>query len=793
MKLIKTTLVALAVLGATVHTALAQMNYWTMPPKKFNMTTATPTSTTQGGNGAYSVANAAYDANGATLFYVRNGAIFSNTNVLIGNLPLDCANAYGWLGAQIGIVPIPGACKQYYVIYSLGALNNNGLYYVKVNCSGATPILITNGTATCGNVANDPLPFFINSGTASVGNAFNVAFAITKVYTGSGATAKRFLYAVCGNGIVRAEISSTGIAAVTSVATNTDLGLTNTSDLSGIDVDLSWDNSYLAWSSSNGKVFTMRFDPTNNYLWNNQFAKSYNVAGARGVEFDNSTTTPKLYVSCTGGVKQILTSNFTVSNVTIAGAYDLSNTQLEMGKNGKIYGVSPIYTSGTLTGTNMVGILTTTNAISAISTGTSPAFVDSRFVIGGNPLLQYNMFTVPTQIDGENYTYANGNVNLTGFTINNLGTTGDCDNGGIRVFCQNGNFAFNPITLGGTPAQYKFSITPACADVNAINYVGTWTTGQPSANFNLSTLTDGVGKNLTNITGFVTITYSVKDACDVVTTVSYLLNVIAPIPPVMDLRIYSAGVYTPVTATAGSTPANAIAVGTATLGYSTNNSTGTITNRTVIVDEVNSSGGVIYSNIINTGALAYTAGGSGTPFDGLNSYCVSTAKWANYNVPGTSTPLTGLPSAACTGGWKGYFAYTNGVPTSYNKIFRITVTLSNACNSVTKVAYVTPTCQGCKFASPTGITQNTITNSNVSVYPNPASNNITLNISADEDAEYTMQLIDVLGKVVINMPATQIAQGEFTKTFDISTLQVGVYTYRITSGTSYKAGIITKQ
>ncbi|MBC7411575.1 MAG: hypothetical protein H7331_03865, partial [Bacteroidia bacterium] len=748
MRTIKTALVALTMLSATVHTALAQMNYWTMPPKKFNMTFAMPTGATQGGNGAYSVANAAYDANGATLFYVRDNELTATNGTVIDILPglgTICNKFYGMLNAQIAIVPIPSTCKQYYVIYAMSNITGGArLLYVKVDASGATPVMTFNGTAnvaayatTCTASNNVPQAFSITGNNSSL-----LAFAVSKAVSGTGATTKCYLYAVNSTQVAKCEITNTGIRFVNATPVRS-LGIIS-ADMEGIEAEISWGNTHFAWTSYNGKVLVATINSTNGDI--NAGVQSYLLDGATGLEFDNTlTNAPKLYATGSAGLQQIMVSTQAVSSVTTTG-YTLTNTFLEYGKNGKIYGISPVFTGRTLTGTNLVGIIPSTNGVTAISTGAGAAMVDSRYLLAAAP--NTSPFTLPVQIDGDNYAYANGNLNLTGFTINNLVRTGDCDNGNIRQFCQNGGFAFNPTTLGGTTSQYKFTITPACAAANAINYVGNWVAGQPAANFNLGTLTDAAGKNLTNITDIVTVTYSAKDACGVITTVSYLLNVLAPIPPVMDLRIYSAGVYTPVTATAGSTPANAIAVGTATLGYSTNNSTGTITNRTVIVDEVNSSGGVIYSNIINTGALAYTAGGSGTLFDGLNSYCVSTLKWANYNDPITGNPLTGLPSAACTGGWKGYFAYTNGVPTSYNKIFRITVTLSNACNSVTKVAYVTPTCQGCKFASPTGITQNTITNSNFSVYPNPAVSILNFDWETTTNQTYTLQVTDVLGKVV---------------------------------------------
>jgi hypothetical protein len=78
------------------------------------------------------------------------------------------------------------------------------------------------------------------------------------------------------------------------------------------------------------------------------------------------------------------------------------------------------------------------------------------------------------------------------------------------------------------------------------------------------------------------------------------------------------------------------------------------------------------------------------------------------------------------------------------------------------------------------------------VYPNPATDNLTIEINAAIDDYYTITIIDVLGNQVASMPSTKINQGSFKKAFDISTLSSGVYTYRIKSGTVNRTGTIIK-
>jgi hypothetical protein len=775
MRTIKTTLVALAVLGATVHTALAQINYWTMPPKKFNMTTATPTSTTQGGNGAYSVANAAYAANGATLFYVRDNSIIAGNGTAVGVLPglgTICDEFNGTLNAQVAIVPVPDACKQYYVIYAMSSLLGGArLVYIKVDASTTTPTMIFNGTAfvAASNNSSTPCPSANN-----VPQAFNItgnnssllAFAVSKVVSGAGATAKRYLYAVNSNEVAKVEITNTGITFVNSTST-TNLGITS-ADMAGIEAEISWGNTHFAWTSFNGKVLVAKILP-NGDIDPNTPAQSYTLDGATGLEFNNTlTNAPKLYATCNAGLKQIVVSTQAVSTVTTTG-YSLTNTFLEYGKNGKIYGISPVFTSGALTSTTLVGVTPSTNAITAISTGTGAAMVDSRYMLGAAP--NANPFTLPVQLDGENYTYANGNLNLTGFTINNLATTGDCDNGGIRVFCQNGGFAFNPITLGGAPKEYKFTITATCADVNAINYVGAWTTGQPAANFDLGTLTDGAGKKLTNITGFVSIVYSVKDACGVITNVYYLLNIVVPIPTAVALEIYNktnSQAYLP----ASQNIATPVSVGTASIGYRINNSTGTINTLIEKLEEYTSAG--VYVKDIYNKTTTGISGVSSYTYVSLNNYCVATPLW-NGN---TGFNACTVPSA----GYNGYFSYNNGQFSS-GKYYKLTVTLANQCNTNSAYSYLYVNSIGNRIANPTGgINEVTISNQKVSVYPNPATNILNFDWETTTNQNYTLQVTDVLGKVV---NTKQLLADQSTSQLDISTLTKGVYLYQIigTQGT----------
>lgn len=72
-----------------------------------------------------------------------------------------------------------------------------------------------------------------------------------------------------------------------------------------------------------------------------------------------------------------------------------------------------------------------------------------------------------------------------------------------------------------------------------------------------------------------------------------------------------------------------------------------------------------------------------------------------------------------------------------------------------------------------GLEQNTI--QNVSIYPNPVSNLLTVNFEALQGSEMLMQLTDLSGKVVMTFEKEKLNKGISEKQIDISGLPVGSY------------------
>ncbi len=488
---------------------------------------------------------------------------------------------------------------------------------------------------------------------------------------------------------------------------------------------------------------------------------------------------------------QILTSNQTLSSVS-TGIYNLTSTFLEYGKNNRIYGISPtINNSGgqpVLTSTELVGIAVSNNALSATNLG-----VDSRYNIGLSSL-QTDIHTLPDQIDGENYNYLNGlpYVTVADITINNTAQAPICDEGfPVSDVCQNQSINLNATYSGGVPAQYRieiYSIDVECSRTtvaNSIGYVGPWIRGIAPANLDLRTLTDANGKNLSNCnSGQISIIYSVRDACGNVSSKQAIINLVVPVPVSLALQIYDYN--NPQTyLNPSQNIANPVNVGAASLGFRINNSTGNITNLTVKIEEVNSTTGAPVKLIYNV--TSNVNGVSGLTYVNLNNYCIPASVWS---------PVTGL--GVCSGGYTGYFSYTNG-QLSFNRYFKLTVTVGNQCSSSTNSSFLYINSQTSRFMSPAAQTEENNSTTNFgnkyfAVFPNPSSNSITFEMDVEQKEDYRIEIIDPLGRVVKTvMQSTTLEKGDFSKTVDISELTNGIYFYNINSITGSRSGIITKQ
>lgn len=811
-----------ALLGMLVTQGLfAQMNSWDTPPIQYNMTTiTTPTAPLYIGapsSGSYEVANGARDIDGTLLFYVQGTNVMNPNGTVAGELGGYFTASYpytqnsAWIQGEVAIVPIPGTCKQFYVIY----IRNNGLYigeafYTKVNCSSGSVVVTNNGT-----IVNwtGPAPFYIpyhGYPAFSIGGtgSSTSGFAVSKIVSGNDATAVRFLYTCGSNGIVKYDITASGISGGTSFGTlSSSLGTLTGSDYGTMELDLSPDGNYLAWSSAGGS------SPTNNVYYcplnvssglpSRLSTKVDYVAlnSIKGLEFDKSAT-PVLYV-IGGTTATNVYGKFTVSPTAstpsftaISGTgYDLSQSFLELGKNGRMYAVSADATP------KLVSIGLPSGAISG-SLSKQVNF-DSRHNYAPWCTGFSTMYTLPDQVDGQNYNDFGGYsvVNINPLYINslplyyNIGSglyfilQGDCDNGGIRDFYTCNSIALNTSFTGGTPSQYKIDITAVdagCLPVTGgthMNYVGSWTSGSVPSSLDLRTLTDGSGNTLYTSTGNHYITVSVKNACGIITSQSGYFNVLSPIVST-NLEIYdytNPGVYL--------APSTNIAspnlVGTATIGFRVNNSTGNFTSMEVKVDKFVSG---VFSGNVFTQSKAYS-GATALTYEGLNGYCVPVSAYAWGTLPGISGNTCTVTSPSSYIGEKGFFAYTNGLY-SYNNTYKLTITLSNACGSSVRYAYIKPVAINQRLANTTTTIE--LNSNKALVYPNPVTNEFSINFVNDADDVYNINLFDVTGKLVKQI-ATNAAYAKGSQILQVSTVDLpqGIYTYKINSTNLNTTGLIS--
>lgn len=813
----------LTLLGMLVTQGLfAQMNTWDTPPVQYNMTSlTTPTVPLYSGapsSGSYEVANGAHDIDGTLLFYVQGTNVMNPNGTVAGELGGHFTAVYpytqnsAWIQGEVAIVPIPGACKQFYVIY----IRNNGLYigeafYTKVNCSSGSVVVTNNGSIV---TWTGPAPLYISyhgyPGFSIGGTGSSTSgIAVSKIMSGSDGTAVRYLYTCGSNGIVKYDITASGISAGTSFPTlSSSLGTLTGNDYGTMELELSPNGDYLAWSSAGGA------SPTNNVYYcplnisNGMPSRAsaphvdyVALNSIKGLEFDKSTT-PVLYVIGGTTVTNVY-GKFTVSPTastpvftTISGTgYDLSQSFLEYAKNGRMYAIS----AGTTP--KLVSIGLPSGAISGALS--KQVYFDSRHDYSPWCTGFSTVYTLPDQVDGQNYSDFGGYsvVTINPLSINSLplyynaGTgmylipMGDCENGGIRE-----EYTCNPITLnttftGGTPSQYKIDITAVDAGCVAVtggthmNYVGSWTSGSVPASLDLRTLTDGSGNTLYTSTGNHFITVSVKNACGNITTQSGYFNVLSPIVNT-NLEIYdytNPGVYL--------SPSHSLSspnlVGTASIGFRVNNSTGNFTSMEVKVDKYYSGSGT-YGNVL-TETKAYS-GSTALTYESLNGYCVPPSANAWATLPGVGASCTTNPGAIT--GEKGFFACSNGLY-SYNNTYRLTVTLSNACGSSSGYAYIKPVAINQRLAGVNNVSAE-INNNSAIVYPNPAANEFNINWVNEADDIYTINMYDVTGKLV-KCIATNVAYAKGSQTLQVNTadLPQGIYTYKINSTNLNTTGLIS--
>jgi Secretion system C-terminal sorting domain len=752
------------------YTTQAQMKYWPLFPSRFDMSIATPTATTiaSAPAGSYGHGNGAYDESGNILFYVRDGSIHNANGTIAGTLGTNpIGTGYTFQGLQIGIVPKPGTCRQFYIIYTrMNVQGGTALLFMEVNATNPNAVTLASTSAT-----------FIGQFN---GNA--VGIAVSPVTSGTGATAKRFLFGSGGQYLKRFEISNTGIGSEATLASISSTGFSSVG-FSTCELELvkPTPTSYkLAWGSDS-KVYRVDLDGTGTYV-NNSIVTTImptNSGTVRGVEFTTGSS-PKLYVST--GNMDVLNGSLTestqggiyqISGTTttfITGTIQLSGTQLERASNGKIYGVRAIFTSGSLASTALVGINTSTNALSADISYTSGY---GNWTNGG---FVWETFTLPNQIDEENYTYFFGESKV---TVTNISINGNSTDGTV---CATPNNVYNcvaipfvPTYTGGTPTQFKFIIQATNASCQVmmgaayLNYQGTYTNGTPTANLDLRTLTDAAmpGKNLGNVTGRHVVSYFVKDACGNESVQTRYLNVSAA-PSPTGILMLNLGNSTTYSACTNAVPSSCtVLMGKFGGSFNLANSTGNITYYQIVsILEVNCTSGATIATI--------------------------PANTVQQNVTAVNT-LIGINLNSMTTNWfgskaAGYFT---------NKCFKITVKVGNPCTSTDVWSYFKVDETNFAGSEDRDVTDDFIIGG-IRVAPNPFQDGVEFTVQTssehkNQDVASKLFVTDITGKIVARLNAENATNESNILVYQLNAapLPDGVYIYHVvTSDKSYSGKII---
>ena len=123
----------------------------------------------------------------------------------------------------------------------------------------------------------------------------------------------------------------------------------------------------------------------------------------------------------------------------------------------------------------------------------------------------------------------------------------------------------------------------------------------------------------------------------------------------------------------------------------------------------------------------------------------------------------------------GIQVHTYGVPDVYT--VTLTVCDSCGCDTFSKVIHV----------NSTGISE-IIGINDVNLYPNPASNNCIMSITASENMELGIDITNILG-ATIQTPKWQIVSGENKIVLNLSDIASGIYSVTIRSS----SGLLTRK
>ncbi|ABG60028.1 T9SS type A sorting domain-containing protein [Cytophaga hutchinsonii] len=530
----------------------------------------------------YAVSNGAFDENGNVLFTVTDDEIRNAAGISVGTLAnytlLPEGHFYGTLGKEISIVPVPGSCRDFYILYLKygSSIWHQSVYLLsaKVSVSIAGVVTIVNNGTVVGMTGGNFMSFAVSklNSIDNTRNLFAIGDYILKKYT----------------------ISSSGISAETSILSVTP-SATKVLELNDNGDKLAWIEGGISSSTASIHIY--------NVLLDTEIKKNISIPYAYyyGIEFSPDENyiyfSVLSYPTSLGGIYKVpatgLTGSVTPIQIT-SGSY--MYTELELGRDGFIYAVDGLPSTSTTTSSGILGkINSLTDAVTAVNIPVSSA----KYV----GLLHGDFYMLPDQIDGENYDYFFGTPQLThSFKIN--GTP-------VSPAVATNTFTCAAIVLQNTASAataYQITINKADANGNVVSGYS-YTTGliasAPPSTIDLKALDAAY---LASATGYFKIQFFTQNACTSSTYIGLIQNsTISAASANFKLNDGDGHAFSPDNTLPGDTLS---ASGGSISGHY---STGYIATYEIKVDKVDcSTGSVLTANVVNVPATAVTNGDPST-------------------------------------------------------------------------------------------------------------------------------------------------------------------------------------
>ena len=684
---------------------------------------------------------AAFDANNQLLFYVNYPApgssfrqVFSATNQFIGELK-GIVNPGGadWFvpGKEMVVVPVPGACQQYYLFYTLAGVTTTIVAYATINCLGASPKIETNSQRV---------------GTYLYYSA--PGLAVSQVENG-----KRQLYVAGGTTVVSYNLSASVSNGIDSELLRTPAG----SFVGGsCEAELSPDGNLLAWAPASGQqvhILNVRNNiPITPFTPNLTFGTA--LSGTiSGLEF--SAGSDKLYIiGGRGGAEYTLGSQLQkaipVSEDTLAG-----NSQIELGFDGLLYTTYRTVRVDSVTKQQIITHRPATINPTSLLVKASPLVFRMRET--GGVGINSAIFTFPDQIDGEDYTHHFGNSPP---SVSDLRV----DNYPLGYSNFRNVYSCNPLTLTATLSPNIVSMTVTVTAVNGSgNPTGTYSYTHTTTTLPLD-LKALNGNYLATHPGLYTVTVCATTACSgQVKTVTGRMNVSYLTPASAGFAFaVCTGNLTQAAATSAGNPASLGVVSNGSINIQF--STGTF-------DDYQ----VRFEKLVNG------------QFQPVGFQVDQPNPLATGNPP--TLYLTYLAGQAGLG-----TAYFQSGNPGFNTVHRLVLTVSNGCGiSPPLTGYFITNDYACRPAPAPG-TGTVAQQAPLYPNPLTGAETGHLRFTLPTAQPVSLTLVDALtGQVRLTvLREAPRAAGEQEATFDAGTLPAGVYLYRLTTAEGTTTGRLLK-